>query len=102
MKPDGKPGAVWIWGKYGVDCIKNAEGEWKFWHFTITQDFMTDYYHSWTDTEKDFPSRIMNDGVPVNDGPNTFFDEGYSAEKIYGMNPAMPVPYRTWSELEKK
>lgn len=79
MKPDGKPGAVWIWGKYGVDCIKNAEGEWKFWHFTITQDFMTDYYHSWTDTEKDFPSRIMNDGVPVNDGPNTFFDEGYSA-----------------------
>lgn len=97
-EPNGDMVAMWIWGKYGVDFIKDKNGDWKFWHFTITLDFLTDYDHSWVETENGKGVTVRNDGVPANDGPNTFEDDGYRLDKVWGMNPRMPIPYESYDK----
>lgn len=93
IEPDGHMEAMWIWGKYGVEFIKDSEDNWKFWHFTITLDFHTDYHHSWVETADGKGVKVMNDGVPENNAPNTFSDDGYRSDKIWGMNPKIPMPF---------
>lgn len=95
MLPKGELEASWIWGKYGVDFIKEGD-EWKFWHFTITLDFLCDYYHSWVDVEDGHAKRVMNNGVPANDAPNSFEEDGYTKKKITALIPPIPEPYETF------
>lgn len=93
--PDAKLEAIWIWGKYAVDFIRNKSGQWKFWHFTITNDFMCDYHHSWVELENSFSEKVMNHGKPANDGPNTF-EDGYTKSVIKELIPPVPEPYDTY------
>lgn len=95
VQPDGELESIWIWGKYGVEFCRDKNGEWKFWHFTITNDFMCDYHHSWVECEDRTGGLVMNDGVPANDGPNTFVD-GYRKDRVKDVQPAIPVPYKTY------
>ena len=84
--------AIWIWGKYAVDFIKQ-NGKWKMWHFTITQDFMTDYHHSWVEEKKSY-TEIKNDGIPKTDKPNTF-EDGYHRDRLTSCF-SIPEPYDTY------
>ena len=91
--PDKNLESVWIWGKYAVDFIRNPNGEWKFWHFTITNDFMCDYHHSWVEVEKEFSKRVINNGMPAPDEPNSF-EDGYTQKTVADLFPKIPEPYQ--------
>lgn len=95
IQPDADLEAIWIWGKYAVDFIKDKNGQWKFWHFTITNDFMCDYHHSWVEMEDRFGTQVINDGVPENDEQNTFVD-GYTKDMVKELIPEIPEPYRSF------
>lgn len=95
-RPSGELEAIWIWGKYYVEFIRNKEGEWKFWHFTITQDFNTDYHHSWVETEKTLGARVINQGIPQNDGPALNPDDGYQKDKVFTLSIPVPKPYKSY------
>ena len=95
VQPDNKMEAIWIWGKYGVEFIKDQNGEWKFWHFTITCDFMCDYHHSWVETEKTIGKIVAHNGKPESDAPNTFAD-GYATDEKPVQVPEIPKPYKSY------
>ncbi len=95
VKPENALEAMWIWGKYAVDFIK-VNNAWKFWHFTITQDFMCDYHHSWVEAETSAGQRITHNGMPSADEPNSFKDDGYIKDKIAALFPELPEPYDTY------
>lgn len=90
---DGELICVWIWGRYEVDFIKNKEEEWKFWHFKIINDFMTDYRHSWVDTECRLGQKIRKE-IPDTDA-SCSFEDGYSKTNRKGLFPEIPKPYKT-------
>lgn len=94
VRPDGELEAQWIWGKYAVDFLK-VDGEWKFWHFTITMDFQCDFHRSWVEMEKSLAPRVMHDGLPPVDEPVPF-DDGYTKSRVTELFPAPPAPYATF------
>jgi hypothetical protein len=94
-RPKNDLEALWIWGKYAVDFIK-VNDEWKFWHFIITLDFICDYHHSWVESEMSTAARIINDGQPQVDKPNSFDQDGYTRAKITTLFPSLPKPYDTF------
>ena len=94
VQPDGRLEAIWIWGKYGVDLIKE-DGQWKFWHFIITQDFMCDYHHSWVECEKEHGPKVMNNGKPESSGPCDW-EDGYTQKIVKTMVPPVPMPYKSY------
>ena len=96
VEPNGELEAIWIWGKYGVDLIKE-DGVWKFWHFVITQDFMCDYHHSWVESEKENGPKVMNNGFPKKDG-DCAWEDGYTKQIVKTMVPPMPMPYKTYED----
>lgn len=98
VAPKGDLESIWIWGKYGVDFIKE-DGVWKFWHFTITQDFSCDYHHSWVECEKEHGPKVLHNGKPKSDCPCDW-EDGYTKELVKVMVPAMPMPYKTWEDKE--
>jgi hypothetical protein len=95
VQPDKQLEASWIWGKYAIDFIK-VKDEWKFWHFTITLDFLCDYHHSWVETENTYSKKVVNNGIPPIDKPNSFSEDGYTKEKVTKLFPAPPEPYDHW------
>ncbi len=90
---DGELISVWIWGKYEVDFIKNMDGEWKFWHFKIINDFMTDFYHSWVDMECNLGPTIRKE-IPIVDAPCRY-EDGYRKTDQKKLFPDIPQAYKT-------
>ena len=90
--------AFWNWGKYAVDFLKE-DGQWKFWHFTITNDFFTDYNTSWVDKGlADDTDVIFHSGKPAPDKPSSFEPDFYGVDKIKRLFPVPPEPYETFEE----
>ncbi len=94
-KPKNELEAIWIWGKYAIDFIK-ADGEWKFWHFTITNDILCDYHHSWVEIGNATDENVVNNGMPKPHKPNTFKPGFYNKESITALYPVPPEPYDTY------
>ena len=92
--------AIWIWGLYAVDFIKE-DGEWKFWHFRIPHLFLCDYHHSWIELDKVvMGSQIGNDGRPKADRPPSFDPTFFGSEKKTNMFFEPPRPYNTEADLK--
>lgn len=45
----GKEGSDWAWVKYGVDLIRDEEGEWKIWHYSVFGTTNNSYFVDWAD-----------------------------------------------------
>jgi hypothetical protein len=97
--PDGKPIAMWMWEKYGVDFVKE-DGKWKLWHIHMYTDFAVPPGKSWIDltAKSDFSS-----GGTVERPPEMKPDiekvtyKGWSPTTVPQFIP-MPEPYYTFSE----
>ncbi len=90
----GKLQAFWVWGKYGVDFIKEKD-KWKFWHFHIYKTFYTPFEKSWTEgAPTPFDSGISGP-KPDRDSKNRY---SYSPISVPEYAPAPPEPYETFDE----
>ncbi len=90
-KADGKMTAYWVWGKYAVDFVKE-DGEWKFWHFFITDQIQCEYHKSWLENE-DAKGEVLNDpNIPKCDEPTIYPDTVYAKDRIERLVP--PIPER--------
>lgn len=88
----GELQAFWVWGKYGVDFIKD-DGNWKFWHFRIYKTFYTPFEKSWTEgAPTPFDAGIPG---PEPDRP-TKGDYTYSPTAVPVYAPVPPEPYEVF------
>ncbi len=92
----GKLEAYWVWGKYAVDFIKE-DGEWKFWHFHITDNIHCDYDRSWVDAGKEKEDVLSNPNIPKPDGPSKYHGTAYTAELVEKLVPPVPEPYDSYT-----
>lgn len=111
QSPDGKSGsAQWTQEKYAMDLIKE-DGKWKIWHLRTYVDFYTDIKKSWIDDNLAAPHLQSADGAGVKEEPGVSFEmakpdikgnfyEGYHINRIPVLNPDMPQPYCTFSEVK--
>ena len=76
------PKAYWVWEKYAVDFILEADG-WKIWHMVIMTDFKTPVGKNWTQ---------------VNLAPTGSYYSAYTPKQAPQAGVPMPVPYETFSE----
>lgn len=98
---NGKDMPEWMWGKYGVDFIKE-NGEWKIWHLHAHMSFRTPFDTPWTEIEP-MDRRIAKGhfaGLPQESGaipdlPTTYFEE-YATDRIWRYWPKCPEPYETF------
>lgn len=98
VAPDRQTGeqrAMWEWGIYGVDFIKE-DGKWKFWHFHMYRLFRTGWDKGLKDWDPDeevmkVPDDIKPDGPGVDDYP-------YRPDKALVLKPDLPKPYQTWAD----
>ncbi len=88
----GKLEAYWVWGKYAVDFIK-VNGEWKFWHFYITDHIHSEYNQSWVSGGDAKGEVLTNPNIPVSDGPSRYPGTKYTTEFIEQLVPPIPEPY---------
>ncbi len=91
----GEQRAMWEWGTYGVDFIKE-DGKWKFWHFHIYRLFQTGWDKGLKDWDPDrevmkVPDDIKPDGPGVDDYP-------YRKDQVFVLKPDLPKPYQTWAD----
>ncbi len=91
----GEQRAMWEWGTYGVDFIKE-NGKWKFWHFHIYRLFQTGWDKGLKDWDPDrevmkVPDDIKPDGPGVDDYP-------YRKDRVFVLKPDLPKPYQTWAD----
>ena len=91
----GEQRAMWEWGTYGVDFIKE-DGQWKFWHFHIYRLFQTGWDKGLKDWDPDrevmkVPDDIKPDGPGVDDYP-------YRKDQVFVLKPDLPKPYQTWAD----
>ena len=97
--PDGKPMAMWMWEKYGVDFVKE-DGKWKLWHIHMYTDFAVPPGKSWIDpsTRSDFSFGDTVERPPEMkpDVEETTYME-WSPTTVPQLVP-MPEPYYTFSE----
>jgi hypothetical protein len=101
--PEGSPLALWSWGRYGIDFVKE-DGEWKFWHFHIYTTFRTPYGVDWVSAAVDpahrlFPEGEMPPGMPTPSRPVTF-NQPYHPERAPVLQPTPPSPYPTFDEAQ--
>ena len=47
----GREGSDWAWIKYGVDCKKDEDGNWKIWHTHVYGTTGNSYFEDWADTK---------------------------------------------------
>ena len=94
---NGKLEAYWVWGKYAVDFIK-VDGEWKFWHFYITDNIQCDYHHSWIESRESKENILSDPRIPKPDGPSRYTLTTYSLNHIEQLIPPIPEPYDTFEE----
>lgn len=94
IRPGGKKKAIWMWGKYGVDFVKE-DGVWKFWHFHIYGCFMCSYEEGWLDG-----SNLGEPNVPAKlkaDRPSNYHWQ-YTPTAVFENVPVPPQPYETFDE----
>lgn len=93
----GELTAYWVWGKYAVDFIKE-DGEWKFWHFYITDHIQCEYHRDWIEDTKVKGDVLGNPMLPKADGPTIYPDTAYAIDRVEKLIPPIPQPYKTWKE----
>jgi hypothetical protein len=95
----GKLSALWVWGTYGDDFIKE-DGKWKIWHHHVYIQILTPYDVPWTAERPQVPGDIFPPGLPDEyrpDRPSTY-TWMYSPSAIMELVPAPPEPYETFDE----
>ncbi len=90
---DGKPYAMWIWEKYGVDFVKE-DGEWKIWHIHMFYDIVCPVGQVWTDLPP--APATQAPAVPKTDKPSPMTYPRYSATTVPKLIPKPPEPYETF------
>jgi hypothetical protein len=98
--PDGKPMAMWMWEKYGVDFAKE-DGKWKIWHIHMYTDFAVPPGKSWTDpaTKSEFSFGDTVERPPeMNPDVEEVTYKEWSPTTVPKLLPRMPEPYETFSE----
>lgn len=85
--------AVWVWGHYGVDFVKE-NGKWKFWHFHAYAFLATPYDKSWTEPSE---NKIILPDELIPDVPNDYYHM-YSTTSEIQYLPVPPEPYETFDE----
>jgi SnoaL-like domain len=96
---DGRPMAMWMWEKYGVDLIKE-DGKWKLWHIHMYTDFAVPPGKSWVDpaSKSDFSFGDTVERPPeMNPDVEQVTYKEWSPTTVPQLIP-MPVPYYTFSE----
>ncbi|MBP2638409.1 MAG: hypothetical protein H6Q72_4316 [Firmicutes bacterium] len=96
----GKPMAMWMWEKYGVDFVKE-DGMWKIWHFHVYTDFMTPYEMSWVENSMNsLGNKLFLDSPPDVPQPTRQVDfyKEYSLRSVPQLVPKPPVPYENFDE----
>ena len=92
---DGKAHAEWCWGKYAVDFIKDADGQWKIWHMRLYPLFKCEYGTSWVDAEQPTADEFTFTQAEKNVSMWT-----YSPNEVYPANePAIPWPYKSFDDV---
>lgn len=95
---EGQPGkahAEWCWGKYGVDFIKDADGQWKIWHMRLYPLFKCEYGTSWVDAVQPVPEDFA---FTKAEKANKIWS--YSPDQLYPANePPIPWPYQTFDDV---
>ncbi len=87
--------AEWCWGKYQVDFILDADGQWRIWKLRLFPMFKAEYGTSWVAAEQPSPE----DYSFVREAEMAASMWTYSPTEIYPANePEPPLPYRTYSE----
>lgn len=76
------PKAYWVWEKYAVDFIREADG-WKIWHMTVMTDFKTPVGKNW---------------ASVNLAPTGAYYSAYTPEITPQEGVPVPKPYGTFAE----
>lgn len=76
------PKAYWVWEKYAVDFVKEADG-WKIWHMVIMTDFKTPVGENW---------------ASVNLAPTGAYYTAYTSEVAPQAGVPVPKPYATFAE----
>lgn len=106
---DGKPNCHWCWIKYKADFIKE-DGVWYLWHLWCYGLFHTDYYTSWGDQEPRPLRRAPDIMLAPGQTDESVFaarlsdrdDWTYSKDRRPVLEPAPPLPYSTWAELQQE
>ncbi len=92
---DGKAHAEWCWGKYAVDFIKDADGQWKIWHMRLYPLFKCEYGTSWVEAEQPTADEFAFTSAEKNVSMWT-----YSPAEVYPANePAIPWPYKHFEDV---
>lgn len=82
IDPEKGPKAYWVWEKYAVDFVKEADG-WKIWHMVIMTDFKTPVGKNW---------------ASVNLAPTGSYYSAYTPEITPQAGVPVPKPYETFAE----
>ncbi|MCR5784459.1 MAG: nuclear transport factor 2 family protein [Eubacterium sp.] len=91
----GKAHAEWCWGKYGVDFIKDDDGQWKIWHMRLYPVFKCEYGTSWVDAEQPKPEDFT-----FTQAKKASKIWSYSKDRLYPANqPPVPWPYKTFDDV---
>jgi hypothetical protein len=93
---DGKLTAVWVWGHYGEDFIKE-QGAWKIRNHHVYIRILTPYGVSWTAAPQKVDD-ILPPGLPDElkpDRPSTY-PYIYTPDMIVELQPVPPLPHDTY------
>lgn len=82
IDPEKGPKAYWVWEKYAVDFVKEADG-WKIWHLVTMTDFKTPVGENWAN---------------VNLAPTGSYYAAYTPEITPQECVPVPRPYVTFAE----
>lgn len=82
IDPEKGPKAYWIWEKYAVDFLREADG-WKIWHMVIMTDFKTPVGENW---------------ARVNLAPTGSYYTAYTPEITPQAGVPVPKPYETFQD----
>ena len=82
IDPEKGPKAYWVWEKYAVDFVREADG-WKIWHMVTMTDFKTPVGENWAN---------------VNLAPTGAYYSAYTPEITPQAGVPVPKPYGTFSE----
>lgn len=129
MGPDPKGAAQWTQEKYGFDLVKEG-GRWKIWHLRTYVDFYSPFEKSWLEPGANIaaagaappgggapppgaapPGEKPRNQAGVKEEPGVSFQmaapdekgafyEGYNIKKVPKLEPDLPTPYCTFSEVK--
>ena len=90
------PVGLWAYGKLAADLV-NEDGQWKIWHMMVCTDFVTPAGEAFN-PEKG--AALYPAGLGIDETPTEMseFYECYSKKKAPAAVPALPMPYKTFSE----